>query len=139
LKIRSLKLLKPTGNIKVFCPNKSFKYLGFEFYFPDYKHNSKKLNKGRFTRYKYDITSMSNNKYSEYNRSNPFIKIDNKKFALIKLKARKFLLRSLASKPLNIIINEHNAFIKTISNYYSISRESKIQLSSLELFFYKKM
>ena len=97
------------------------------------------MNKGRFTKYKYDITSISNHKYSEYHRSNPFIIIDSKKFALIKLKARELFVRRLASKPLNIIIMKYNAFIKVMCTYYNISRESRIKLNSLEPFFYKKI
>lgn len=139
LQSRGLKLLKPTGNIKVFCPGNSFKYLGFEFCFPDYKRNSIKLNKGRFTKYRYDITTMCNHRYSEYHRSNPFIKIDSDKFAKIKLKARKLFERKLASEPLNTIINKQNSLIKSICNYYSISRECRMQLNSLEPFFYRQM
>nr|YP_010338943.1 putative reverse transcriptase protein [Erythrolobus coxiae]UNJ19015.1 putative reverse transcriptase protein [Erythrolobus coxiae] len=139
LEYRGLKLEKPTGNVKVFCPGNSFKYLGFEFCFPDYKGNSKKLNKGRFTKYKYDITSMCNHRYSEYHRSNPYIIIDSNKFAKIKLKARKLFARSLASEPLNMIINKQNSLIRDICNYYSISREARMQLDSLELFFHKQM
>ena len=108
LQSRGLKLQKSVNNMKVFCPGTSFKYLGFEFCFPDYKRNSKKLNKGRFTKYKYDITAMCNYRYSEYHRSNPYIKIDTNKFAQIKLKARKLFARSLASEPLNTIINKQN-------------------------------
>ena len=139
LRSRGLKLLKPTGNIKVFCPGNSFRYLGFEFCFPDYKRNSIKLNKGRFTKYKYDVTTMCNHRYSEYHRSNPFIKIDSDKFAKIKSKARKLFERKLASEPLNTIINKQNSFIRSICNYYSISRECRMQLDSLEPFFYKQM
>jgi len=139
LQFRGLKLQKSTDNIKVFCPGNSFKYLGFEFCFPDYKGNSKKLNKGRFTKFRYDITSMCNHRYSEYHRSNPYIKIDTVKFAKIKLKARKLFTRSLASEPLNIIINKQNSLIRGICNYYSISRECRIQLNSLEPLFYKQM
>lgn len=139
LRSRGLKLLKPTGNIKVFCPGNSFKYLGFEFCFPDYKRNSIKLNKGRFTKYKYDVTTMCNHRYSEYHRSNPFIKIDSDEFAKTKLKARKLFERKLASEPLNSIINKQNSFLRGICNYYSISRECKMQLDSLEPFFYKQM
>lgn len=139
LQSRGLKLLKPTGNIKVFCPGNSFKYLGFEFCFPDYKRNSIKLNKGRFTKYRYDITTMCNHRYLEYHRSNPFIKIDSDKFAKIKLKARKLFERKLASEPLNTIINKQNSFIRSICNYYSISRKCRMQLDSLEPFFYKQM
>lgn len=136
---RGLELEKPTGNIKVFCPGNSFKYLGFEFCFPDYKGNSKRLNKGRFTKFKYDIISMCNHRYSEYHRSNPYIRIDSNKFAKIKLKARKLFVRSLASEPLNTIINKQNSLIRGICNYYSISRECRMQLDSLEPFFYKQM
>ena len=139
LQSRGLELQKSTGNIKVFSPSNSFKYLGFKFCFPDYKCNSKKLNKGRFTKYSYDITSMCNHRYSEYHRSNPFIIIDSNKFAKIKLKARKLFVRNLASKPLNTIINKQNSLIRGICNYYSISRECRMQLNSLEPFFYKKM
>lgn len=139
LQSRGLELQKPTNNIKVFCPGTSFKYLGFEFCFPDYKRNSKKLNKGRFTKYRYDITAMCNYRYSEYHRSNPYIKIDTNKFAKIKLKARKLFARSLASEPLNTIINKQNSFIRGICNYYSISRECRMQLDLLEPFFYKRM
>ena len=42
LKCRGLSLTKSTGNVKVFCPGNSFKYLGFEFCFPDYKRSLKK-------------------------------------------------------------------------------------------------
>jgi retron-type reverse transcriptase len=139
LQSRGLKLEKSTDSIKVFCPGNSFKYLGFEFCFPDYKGNSKKLNKGRFTKHRYDITSMCNHRYSEYHRSNPYIIIDSNKLAKIKLKARELFVKSLASKPLNTIINKQNLLIKSICNYYSISRESRIQLASLEPFFYKQM
>ena len=139
LQSRGLELQKPTGNIKIFCPGNSFKYLGFEFCFPDYKRNPKKLNKGRFTKYRYDITSMCNHKYSEYHRSNPYIKIDADKFAKTKLKARKLFARSLANEPLNTIINKQNSLIRGICNYYSISRECRMQLDSLEPFFYKQM
>jgi retron-type reverse transcriptase len=139
LQSRGLELQKPSNNIKVFCPGNSFKYLGFKFCFPDYKQASEKLNKGRFTKYKYDITSMCNHRYSEYHRSNPYIIIDSNKFAKIKLKARKLFVRSLASEPLNTIINKQNSFIRGICNYYSISRECRMQLDSLEPFFYKQM
>lgn len=139
LQSRGLGLEKSAGNIKVFCPGNSFKYLGFEFCFPDYKSNSKKLNKGRFTKHRYDITSMCNHRYSEYHRSNPYIIIDSDKFAKIKLKARKLFARSLTSEPLNTIINKQNSLIRGICNYYSISRESRMQLDSLEPFFYRQM
>ena len=82
---------------------------------------------------------MCNYRYSEYHRSNPYIKIDAKKFAEIKLKARKLFARSLASEPLNTIINKQNSFIRGICNDYSISRECRMQLNSLEPFFYKRM
>ena len=139
LQSRGLKLLKPSGNIKVFCPGDSFKYLGFEFCFPDYKRNSIKLNKGRFTKYNYDITTMCNYRYSEYHRSNPFIKIESDRFAKIKLKAIKLFKRSLASEPVNTIINKQNSLIRGICNYYSITRECRIQLNSLEPLFYSRM
>ena len=139
LQSRGLELKNPTNNIKVFCPGTSFKYLGFKFCFPDYKRSSKKLNKGRFTKYIYDITAMCNYRYSEYHRSNPYIIIDTGKFAETKLKARKLFVRSLASEPLNTIINKQNSFIRGICNYYSISRECRMQLDSLEPFFYKQM
>lgn len=139
LQSRGLKLLKPSGNIKVFCPGDSFKYLGFEFCFPDYKRHSTKLNRGRFTKYNYDITTMCNYRYSEYHRSNPFIKIDPDKFAKTKLKAHKLFKRRLASEPINIIINKQNSLIRGICNYYSISRECRIQLNSLEPFFHRQM
>jgi retron-type reverse transcriptase len=139
LRSRGLELQKPTGNIKVFCPGNSFKYLGFEFCFPDYKRNSKKLNKGRFTKFRYDIASMCHHRYSEYHRSSPYIKIDAAKLAQIKLKARKLFMRSLASEPLNTIIDKQNSLIRGVCNYYNISRECRIQLNSLEPFFYKQM
>jgi len=139
LQSRGLEIEKSTGKIKVFCPGNSFKYLGFKFCFPDYKRDSKKLNKSRFTKYKYDITSICNHRYSEYHRSNPYIIIDSNTFAKIKLKARELFVRSLASEPLNIIINKQNSFIRGICNYYSISRECRMQLDSLEPFFYKQM
>lgn len=139
LQSRGLELQGPTNNIKVFCPGTSFKYLGFEFCFPDYKRNSKRLNKGRFTKHTYDITAMCNHRYSEYHRSNPYIKIDASRFAEIKLKARKLFVRSLASQPLNSIINKQNFFIRKTCNDYSINRECKMQLDSLEPFFYKRM
>jgi hypothetical protein len=139
LRSKGLILQKFASNIKVFCPGNSFKYLDFKFCFPDYKRNSKKLNKGRFTKHKYDITSMCNHRYSEYHRSNPYILIDSNKFVEIKLRIRKFFVRSLASEPLNIIINKQNSLIRDICNNYSISRESRMQLDSLEPFFYKQM
>lgn len=52
LKSRGLSLIKSTGNVQVFCPGNSFKYLGFEFCFPDYKKSRKKVNNGRFTKYR---------------------------------------------------------------------------------------
>jgi len=139
LQARGLKLQKPTFNVKVFYPGDSFKYLGFEFCFPDYKRDSKKLNNGRFTRHKYDITSICNHRKSEYHRANPYIKIDNKKFVEIKLKAQKLFIKSLASEPLNAIIIKHNSLIRGICNYYNISRECRLQLDALEPFFYKQI
>jgi hypothetical protein len=139
LQSRGLEVQRPIDNIKVFCPGNSFKYLGFEFCFPDYKRNSKELNKGRFTKYKYDITSTCSHRHSEYHRSNPFIKIDANKLAKIKLKAREIFVRSLASEPLNTIINKQNSLIRGICNYYNISRECRMQLNSLEPFLYKQM
>jgi len=138
LKSRGLNLVKSTGNVSVFCPGNSFEYLGFEFCFPDYKRNLKKLNNGRFTKYRYDITSMCNHRISAYHRSNPYIKIITKKLALIKDKARKLFVRSLASDSLNVIINKNNSLIRGICNYYSISRECRIQLNGLEPYLYKK-
>jgi hypothetical protein len=139
LKYRGLSLTKRTGNVKVFCPGNSFKYLGFEFCFPDYKRSLKKLNKGRFTKYRWDITSMCNHRVSAYHRSNPYIKIISEKLALIKDKARKLFVRSLASRPLNVIINFNNSLIRGVCNYYSISRECRLQLNALELYLYRKL
>lgn len=139
LKSRGLNLVKSTGNVSVFCPGNSFEYLGFEFCFPDYKRNLKKLNNGRFTKYRYDITSMCNHRISACHRSNPYLKISTKKLVLIKDKARKLFVRSLASDPLNVIINKNNAFIKGICNYYSVSRECKLQLNTLEPYLYRKL
>lgn len=139
LKSRGLSLTKPTGNVKVFCPGNSFKYLGFEFCFPDYKRSSKKLNNGRFTKFRWDITSMCNQRVSAYHRSNPYIRIISKKLVLIKDKVRKLFVRSLASSPINIIINKNNSLIRGICNYYSISRECRLQLNALEPYFYKKL
>ena len=138
LKFRGLSLVKSTGNLNVFCPGNSFEYLGFSFCFPDYKRNLKKLNNGRFTKYRYDITSMCNHRISAYQRSNPYIKIITKKLALIKDKARKLFVRSLANDSLNVIINKNNSLIKGIYNYYSISRECRLQLNGLEPYFYRK-
>jgi len=139
LKSRGLSLIKSTGNVKVFCPGNSFKYLGFEFCFPDYKKNRKKLNNGRFTKHRWDITSMCNHRISAYHRSNPYIKITTEKLALIKDKARKLFVRSLASQPLNVIINQNNALIRGVCNYYSISRECRLQLDALEPYFYRQL
>ena len=139
LKSRGLNLVKSTGNVRVFCPGNSFEYLGFEFCFPDYKRNLKKLNNGRFTKYRYDITSMCNHRISAYHRSNPYLKIITKKLALIKDKARKLFVRSLASDPLNVIINKNNSLIRGICNYYSISRECRLQLDTLEPYLYRKL
>eukprot|EP00296_Roombia_truncata_P007516 JP445954.1.p1 GENE.JP445954.1~~JP445954.1.p1 ORF type:complete len:363 (-),score=-57.33 JP445954.1:733-1821(-) len=139
LKLRGLTLQKPINNIKVFCPGNSFNYLGFEFCFPDYKQNTKKLNNGLFTKYKYDINSICNYRYSEYHRSNPYIRIDTKKLVSIKMKARKLFTRNLASESLNVIIDKNNILIKNVCSYYSITRECSIQLNSLEPFFYKQM
>ena len=138
LKSRGLNLVKSKGNISVFCPGNSFEYLGFEFCFPDYKRNLKKLNNGRFTKYRYDITSMCNHRISAYHRSNPYLKIITKKLAGIKDKARKLFVRSLASNPLNVIINKNNSLIRGICNYYSISRECRLQLNTLEPYLYRK-
>jgi retron-type reverse transcriptase len=139
LKSRGLSLIKSTGNVKVFCPGNSFKYLGFEFCFPDYKKSRGKLDKGRFTKYRWDITSMCNHRMSAYHRSNIYIRIITEKLALIKDKARKLFVRSLASQPLNAIINQNNALIRGICNYYSISRECRLQLDALEPYFYRQL
>jgi hypothetical protein len=139
LKSRGLSLIKSTGNVKVFCPGNSFKYLGFEFCFPDYKKSRGKLDKGRFTKYRWDITSMCNHRISAYHRSNPYIRIITEKLALIKDKARKLFVRSLASQPLNAIINQNNALIRGVCNYYSISRECRLQLDALEPYFYRQL
>lgn len=139
LKSRGLSLIKSTGNVKVFCPGNSFKYLGFEFCYPDYKKSRGKLNKGRFTKYRWDITSMCNHRISAYHRSNPYIRIITEKLALIKDKARKLFVRSLASQPLNAIIYQNNALIRDVCNYYSISRECRLQLDALEPYFYRQL
>lgn len=138
LKCRGLSLTKSTGNVKVFCPGNSFKYLGFEFCFPDYKRSLKKLNNGRFTKYHWDIISMCNHRVSAYHRSNPYVRIISEKLTSIKDKARKLFVRSLASKPLNVIINRNNSLIRGVCNYYSISRECRLQLDALEPYFYRK-
>jgi len=139
LKSRGLSLIKSRGNVKVFCPGNSFKYLGFEFCFPDYKKSLGKLNKGRFTKYRWDIASMCNHRISAYHRSNPYIRIITEKLALIKDKARKLFVRSLASQPLNAIINQNNTLIRGVCNYYSISRECRLQLDALEPYFYRQL
>ena len=139
LKSRGLSLIKSTGNVKVFCPGNSFKYLGFEFCYPDYKKGLKKLNNGRFTKYRWNITSKCNHRVSAYHRSNPYIKINTEKLLLIKDKIRKLFVRSLVSEPLNTIINRNNSLIRGVCNYYSISRECRIQLDALEPYFYRKL
>jgi retron-type reverse transcriptase len=139
LESRGLSLTKSTGNVKVFCPGNSFKYLGFEFCFPDYKRSLKKLNNGRFTKHSWDMTSMCNHRVSAYHRSNPYIRILPEKLALIKDKARKLFVPSLASEPLNAIINRNNSLIRGVCNYYSISRECRLQLGALEPYFYRKL
>ena len=82
---------------------------------------------------------MCNHRHSEYHRSNPYIMIDSIKFAKIKMKARKLFIKRLASEPLHNIINKQNLLIEGICNYYSISRECRIQLDSLEPLFYKQI
>lgn len=139
LESRGLSLTKSRGNVKVFCPGNSFKYLGFEFCFPDYKRSLKKLNNGRFTKHSWDMTSMCNHRVSAYHRSNPYIRILPEKLALIKDKARKLFVPSLASEPLNAIINRNNSLIRGVCNYYSISRECRLQLGALEPYFYRKL
>jgi len=62
LNSRGLTVNSTKDNVKVFCPGNSFKYLGFKFVFPDYKNNEPKLNKGRFTKYKNDLTSQANHR-----------------------------------------------------------------------------
>jgi hypothetical protein len=139
LKSRRLSLIKSINNVKIFCPGNSFKYLGFEFCFPDYKKSRGKLNKGRFTRYSWDITSTCNHIISTNHRSNPYIRIITEKLALIKDKACKIFVRSLASQSLNTIINQNNALIRGVCNYYSISRECRLQLNVLEPYFYRQL
>lgn len=139
LNSRGLVLNQKEDNVQVFCPGNSFKYLGFQFYFPDYKNQELKLNKGRFTKYKNDLTSQANYRRSSYHRSNPYIMIDPEKLAGLKAKIRKVFVRSLASEPLNVIINKNNTLIRSICNYYSISRECRLQLNSFEPYLYRKM
>lgn len=139
LRVRGLGLVRSRANVNVFCPGNSFKYLGFEFCFPDYKKSLKKLNNGRFTKYRRDISSMCNHRISAYHRSNPYIRIATEKLALIKNKIRKLFVRSLASEPLNVIINRNNSLIRVVCNYYSISRECRLQLNALEPIFYRKL
>lgn len=139
LKFRGLTLSKSDGNVKVFCPGNSFTYLGFQFCFPDYKRETSELNKGRYTRFKYDITSMCNYRSSEYHRSNPYIIIGRDDIKELKQTAIKLFKRSLAKEPLTVIINKQNSLIRGIWDYYSISRESRMQLDSLEPYFYKNM
>ena len=136
-----LRLEKSVGNIKVFCPGNSFEFLGFEFCFPDYKNSLKKLNKGRFTEHRYDLNFMSNYKYSEYHRSNPFIRIATGRYAEIKSEVRQLFSRrgGLMFQPVHIIINIQNTLISTICNYYNISHQCRIQLDSLNYYFIKRM
>jgi hypothetical protein len=65
--------------------------------------------------------------------------IDPKRLANIKSKMRKLFIRSLASEPLNVIINKNNTLIRGICNYYSISRECRLQLNSFEPYLYLQM
>jgi hypothetical protein len=60
LNSRGLTVNLTKDNVKVFCPGNSFRYLGFKFYFPDYKNKEFTLNKGRFTKYQMDLTSSAN-------------------------------------------------------------------------------
>lgn len=136
---RGLTVNEKKDNIKVFCPGDSFKYLGFQFCFPDYKNQELKLNKGRFTKYKNDLTSNANYRKSSYHRSNPYIIIDPQKLSGLKAKMRKLFVRSLASEPLNVIINKNNTLIRGICNYYAISRECRLQLNSFEPYLYNRM
>jgi hypothetical protein len=130
LNSRGLSVNLTKSNVKIFCPGNSFRYLGFQFYFPDCKNNN--LNKSRFIKYRNDLTSSCH-------RSNPFIMIEPKRLASIKAKMRKIFIRSLASKPLNVIINKNNTLIRGICNYYSISRECRLQLNSFEPYLYRYM
>jgi hypothetical protein len=52
---------------------------------------------------------------------------------------QKVFVRSLASEPLNVIINKSNTLIRDICNYYSISRECRMQLNSFEPYLYHQM
>jgi hypothetical protein len=65
--------------------------------------------------------------------------IDPKKLANIKKKMRKIFVRNLASKPLNVVISKNNTLIRGICNYYSISRECRLQLNSFEPYLYRQM
>jgi hypothetical protein len=60
LNSRGLTVNLTKDNVKVFCPGNGFRYLGFKFYFPDYKNKEFTLNKGRFTKYQMDLTSSAN-------------------------------------------------------------------------------
>ena len=61
--------------------------------------------------------------------------IDPKKLAGIKSKMRKVFVRSLVSESLSVVINKGNTLIRGICNYYSISRECRMQLDSFEPYF----
>jgi len=65
--------------------------------------------------------------------------IDPKRLANIKAKMHKVFVRSLASEPLNVVINKNNTLIRGICNYYSISRECRMQLESFEPYLYRQM
>lgn len=82
---------------------------------------------------------MCNHRISAYHRSNPYIKITAERLVLIKDKARKLFVRSLVSQPLNTIINRNNSLIRGVCNYYSISRECRLQLNALEPYFYRQL
>ena len=45
----------------------------------------------------------------------------------------------LLSQPLNVIINQNNALIRGVCNYYGIGRECRLQLDALEPYFYRQL
>ena len=136
LKVIGLELKKETGNIHVFCPGNSFKLLGFEIVFPDHKNSL--INKGRHTKFVQDISTTASYRWTPYHRSNPFIRIQTDKITNIKAKFRELFKRSLASSPVNIIINKVNSVIRGLANYYSISSQCRSQMNSFDSFLYRR-
>jgi hypothetical protein len=105
--------------------------LGFRYLFPS-RFQKKKLNKGRFTKKRYIIFNIAENRLSIALRARIFVTIDQNAYKVFKSRIRKIFKKGHFHLSVAQLIDILNEKMRGFALYFSYSTAIRIQLNSLD-------